>query len=71
MTGNTFTATATGLTHNTSYSIAAYAKNKDRNGVSYFYFGDITTAALPPQPDDNPTPDEPILGKKSINERCV
>lgn len=64
MTGNTFTATATGLTHSTSYSIAAYAKNKDRNGVSYFYFGDITTAALPPQPDDNPTPDEPILGKK-------
>ena len=64
MTGNTFTATATGLTHSTSYNIAAYAKNKDRNGVSYIYFGDITTAALPPQPDDNPTPDDPILGKK-------
>lgn len=64
MAGKSFTATATGLTHSTTYSVAAYAKNKDRNGVSYIHFGDITTAALPPQPDDNPTPDNPILGSK-------
>lgn len=64
LNGNTFTATATGLTHSTTYSVSAYAKNKDRNGVTYIHFGDITTAALPPRPDDNPTPNDPILGRK-------
>lgn len=60
LNGNTFTASATGLTHSTAYRVRAYAKNKDKNGVSYINFGRQVTSERPPLPGDNQPPGETI-----------
>lgn len=65
LNGNIFTASATGLAYSTTYRIRAYAKNKERNGVSYLGIDKQTTPARPPLPGDNEPPGETI-GKLPI-----
>lgn len=72
LTGNTVTATISGLQANTYYSCYGFAANK--NGEVSTYSNTFATAKLPPTGDDNPLPGDddgmkkPELGYTNVSE---
>ena len=72
LTGNTVTATISGLQANTYYSCYGFAANK--NGEVSTYSNTFATAKLPPTGDDNPLPGDddgmkkPDVGYVSVSE---